>query len=115
MSNGATNDAKMDQQTTLLKWILGGVGTAIAAIAVWASTQFASFMSDKKQGEVFLREEVKGSLNKISESSAAIVKSQETTNAQQAVLIHATEGQTQVLREMRDDQRKFPAVAEKMP
>ena len=101
-------DAKLDQQTNLLRWILGGVGTAVGAGALWMGAQFT-------QDKSFLREDVKMSLKSISESNASIAKFQETANSNTAVMIKVLEENVKLAREIRDDQRKFPAVAEKIP
>ena len=101
MPEAQCSDAKLDQQTALLKWILGGVGVALVGLAGFAATTFTSFMADRKQGEAFLREDVKTVLTKISEGNSDIAR--------------ALQNQTQIMQQIRDDQRKFPAVAEAKP
>lgn len=85
----STNE-KLDTHTQLLKWILGGVGTAVIGLAVWIGSFINNAMSHRDEGEKYLR-------NEVLEVQKSIAKSIET--------------QTKVLVEIRDDQKKFPAVA----
>ena len=115
MTQQQVTDQKMDTQTKLLKWILAGVGTGVTGAAIWMASYIGGLMTDRKEGEAFLRKEVKEELIKISASGEAMAKGQETANEQSTIMLRTMERQTDYLRDMRDDQRKFPAVAERMP
>lgn len=84
-------DAKLDQQTGLLRWILGGVGAAVVGGASWMASQFA-------QDKTFLRDDLKAVL-------VTVVKSQETANTNQALLVKAVENNTKAVEGLRDDTR----------
>ena len=91
------DDAKMDTQTSLLKWILGGVGTALVGLALFAGATFNGFMTRSQTNEDWLKKDLKTSLdNQI---------------ANQAVMVKLLDRQTTVLEQIRDDQRRFPAVS----
>lgn len=103
-----TTDQKLDTQTSLLKWILGGVGTSVVGVAVWIGSFINSAMSHRDEGEKYLRTEVKASLD-------SYKKAVEDNGDTQATIVRVLEQQTKILGEIRDDQKKFPAVASGIP
>ncbi len=108
MTNAETTDSKLDAQTTLLKWILTGVATGVTGLAVFAGTQFTSFMNRSAANEEWLKKDLKASLDKQDKNQEAITKLLE-----RQVLVQ--ENSSKVLEAIRDDQRKFPQVAGERP
>lgn len=84
----STAETKLDQQTYLIKWILGGVAAGLIAIGGFAVSTFTAFMNDKKESETYLKNDVKEVLVKLSESNGHIAQSIDT--------------QTQVMKDLRD-------------
>lgn len=87
MSTPQSVDEKLDTQTSLLKYILGGVGTALLGLAVSVGSFINGLVSRGQANEDYLRDKV----------------------------VETLEKQTTILKEIRDDQKKFPAVAERRP
>lgn len=103
-----TTDEKLDSQTSLLKWILGGVGIGICALAVFISTYINNSIAYRDKGEDYLRSEIKKELMDNGATQKEIVTVLQT-------LSKSSEAQVKILIEMRDDQKKFPAVASAKP
>ena len=101
MTTPETTDTKLDAQTSLLKWILGGVATGVVGLAVFAGSTFTSFLSRSANNEEWLKKDLKASLDKQDTNQSSIAKT--------------LERQTDILEDIRNDQRKFPAVAEGKP
>lgn len=93
-----STDQKLDAQTSLLKWILGGVASGVAALAIFASSVFTSFLSRSQQGEEFLRKEVKDAIIVVSQTQKDLADSQKSVTK-------AMDNQTTILQQIRDDQR----------
>lgn len=96
MTEPQTTDAKLDTQTSLLKWILGGVGTGVIGLAVFAGSTFTTFLNRSQSNEDWLKKDLKTSID--------------NQVANQATMVKLLDRQTIVLEQIRDDQRKFPAV-----
>jgi hypothetical protein len=96
-----TTDQKLDTQNSLLKWILAGVGTGIVGLAMFVGSYINSSLSYRDKGEDYLRNDIKKSLDDNGKTQASIVK--------------VLEQQTQILGEIRDDQKKFPAISASSP
>jgi hypothetical protein len=106
INNKQDTNEKLDAQTTLLKWILTGVGTGIAALAVFASSVFSNFLTRNQQDSDFLKKDLKDAVISISKGQECVSKALEVQSGilqqqQQSVSV-----QTALLKEIRDDQRR---------
>jgi hypothetical protein len=74
---GEDGEPKKLDDTDLIKWILGGIGAALVAVAVFLGSVINNLISHRNSNEVFMREK----------------------------LVQAIDQQTLILREIRDERR----------
>ena len=106
----AIADAKRqaDNTNAMLKWILGGVAAGIVGIGFFAQVAFNTFMTRDEAQQNFLRQDLKAGIETMSQAL-------EKVDDRNEVLVRSIDNQTRLLENIRDDQRKFPAVAETKP
>jgi hypothetical protein len=100
-----TNE-KLDAQTSLLKWILAGVGTGIAGLALFASSVFSQFLTRSQQDGEFLKKDLKDAVVAVSKGQENISKALEVQSNILQKQQQIWESSTTLLKEIRDDQRR---------
>jgi hypothetical protein len=101
MPEDDTEDKRKEQadaQTSMLRWILGGVGVGIVGIGFFAQVAFNTFMTRDEAQQNFLRQDMKAAIEKMTD---VLAKSDDRTDT----LVKAVENNTRAVEGLRDDTR----------